>query len=161
MKYFAKFRWQLYCPVHLQHTYSDSIFLVSNDDHYNLGRWPFPHFSSEYCKHIYTQMQQRTQQCTADKRWITALLRELRVETLSTVTLLSTLNCPNIGPSFLTNNAAGTLWGDLVSSSYHWQIEAPNKRNNTSSHFEAIARTWEIYSLATSNGWILLWSGYI
>ena len=26
------------------------------------GGWPLPHFLSEYCKHIYTQMQQRTDQ---------------------------------------------------------------------------------------------------
>ena len=91
------------------------------------GGWPLPHFLSEYCKHIYTQMQQRTDQgpvYCGQKMNYCFITRITSGDSEGCDLAVNTQHCPNIGPSFLTNNAAGTIWGALVSSIYYRQIEA-------------------------------------
>ena len=98
------------------------------------GGWPLPHFLSEYCKHIYTQMQQRTDQgpvYCGQKMNYCFITRITSGDSEGCDLAVNTQHCPNIGPSFLTNNAAGTIWGALVSSIYYRQIGAHKIREIT------------------------------
>ena len=130
------FRWELYCPVHLQHTYSDSIFLVSNDDHHNLGRWRVASpalFVRILLTHLHTNAAKdgpgTSVLRTKDELLLYYENYEWRLWGLWPCCQHS--SCPNIGPSFLTNNAAGTIWGALVSSIYYRQIGAHKIREIT------------------------------
>ena len=131
-----KFRWELYCPVHLQHTYSDSIFLVSNDDHHNLGRWRVASpalFVRILLTHLHTNAAKdgpgTSVLRTKDELLLYYENYESRLRGLWPCCQHS--SCPNIGPSFLTNNAAGINWAAPVSSIYYWQIEAPKIKEIT------------------------------